>query len=296
MDQSDSLLGSEIDDLEDEVLDSNEEEVNGEEDSEQEDAENGEEEEENAGEEQEEDSTNIKKGKAGRRHSLTENLTKKDAEEYKAREARKGVVYLSRIPPYMKVSTVRKYFEQYQIGRIYLAPEPEGVRKLRQKAGGNKRRCYSEGWIEFEDKNQAKLVAMAFNNKRIGGKKRNFYYDDIWNIRYLPKFKWDNLTEKIVYDKKVRDAKLKAELSMAKKQQEYYLDQVEKGKHIDRIIRHKAKRQAEKGLDEDAEVIEAIQEQQENIKKNSKPKEKTDNDKDDNRIRRVFKQKNPMKI
>ena len=30
-----------------------------------------------------------------------------------------------------------------------------------------------------------------------GGKKRSYYHDDIWNIKYLPKFKWTNLTEKL---------------------------------------------------------------------------------------------------
>jgi len=30
-----------------------------------------------------------------------------------------------------------------------------------------------------------------------GGKKRGFYYDDLWNIKYLPKFQWIHLTEKL---------------------------------------------------------------------------------------------------
>ena len=34
-----------------------------------------------------------------------------------------GVVYLSRIPPYMKASQIRKYFEEYGVCRIYLSPE-----------------------------------------------------------------------------------------------------------------------------------------------------------------------------
>ena len=46
----------------------------------------------------------------------------------------------------------------------------------------------------------------------IGGKKGSFFYDDIWNIKYLPKFKWENLTEKLEYDKKVREEKVRAEM------------------------------------------------------------------------------------
>jgi ESF2/ABP1 family protein len=30
-----------------------------------------------------------------------------------------------------------------------------------------------------------------------GGKKRNFYHDDMWNIKYLKGFQWRHLTEKL---------------------------------------------------------------------------------------------------
>ena len=31
----------------------------------------------------------------------------------------------------------------------------------------------------------------------LGGKKRSYYHDDMWNIKYLPKFRWTHLTEKV---------------------------------------------------------------------------------------------------
>ena len=30
-----------------------------------------------------------------------------------------------------------------------------------------------------------------------GGPRRSAFYYDLWNIKYLPKFKWDHLTEEI---------------------------------------------------------------------------------------------------
>lgn len=51
--------------------------------------------------------------------------------------------------------------------------------------------------MEFERKKVAKAVAESLNATIIGGKKRSFYHDDIWNIKYLPHFKWSHLTEKI---------------------------------------------------------------------------------------------------
>ena len=64
------------------------------------------------------------------------------------------------------------------------------------KFGGNKKRNFTEGWVEFADRRVAKAVAMALNNVPIGGRKRNYYHDDIWNIKYLPKFRWTHLAEK----------------------------------------------------------------------------------------------------
>lgn len=71
------------------------------------------------------------------------------------------------------------------------------VRKRRIKFGGNKKQNYTEGWVEFKDKRIAKRVALTLNGNTVGGKKRNYHHDDIWNIKYLSKFKWTHITEKI---------------------------------------------------------------------------------------------------
>lgn len=47
----------------------------------------------------------------------------------------------------------------------------------------------SAGWVEFSDKKIAKQVAESLNNTAIGGKKGDFYHDDIWNLKYLKNFK-----------------------------------------------------------------------------------------------------------
>ncbi len=51
-------------------------------------------------------------------------------------------------------------------------------------------------------------------------------------MKYLPKFKWENLTEKLVYDERVRKERLKNELNVSKKEQEFYRAQVEKSKGV----------------------------------------------------------------
>ncbi len=74
---------------------------------------------------------------------------------------------------------------------------------------------------------------------RIGGKRGGFYTEDVLNLRYLPKFKWENLVEKINYDTKMRKEKMRNELALAKKQHDFYLEQVEKGKKIMGIKKQK---------------------------------------------------------
>lgn len=82
-------------------------------------------------------------------------------------------------------------------------------RKKRKDNGGNGSKQFNEGWIEFSDKKVAKSVAESLNNTNIGGKKGDFYHDDIWNLKYLKNFKWDYLTEKFAYEKRVKENKLK---------------------------------------------------------------------------------------
>lgn len=55
--------------------------------------------------------------------------------------------------------------------------------------------------MEFEDKVIAKSVAAGLNGQQIGGKRRSAYHFDLWCMKYLPKFKWDHLTEEIAYEK-----------------------------------------------------------------------------------------------
>lgn len=81
-----------------------------------------------------------------------------------------------------------------------LFPLDPVVRQRRVRFKGNKKKNFTEGWVEFHDKRVAKTVALMLNSTPIGGKKRSYYHDDLWNIKYLPKFRWTHLTEKIGED------------------------------------------------------------------------------------------------
>ena len=149
--------------------------------------------------------------------------------QLKARKT--GVIYLSRIPPFMRPSTIRTLLSPYgPTSRLFLTPEPPSVYACRIKAGGNKKRSYIDGWVEFYSKKHAKLCAETLNGQIIGGKKGGWYHDDIWNIRYLKGFKWADLMEQIQGEEKTREGRMRAEIQRETRERKAFLSTVEAAK------------------------------------------------------------------
>ncbi|KXZ52258.1 hypothetical protein GPECTOR_10g889 [Gonium pectorale] len=178
-------------------------------------------------------------------------LSKEKLERIKEASDRRGIVYISRIPPHMKPHKLRQLLEPFgELGRVYCAPEDPALRRMRKQKGGNSGKNFTEGWVEFEDKRRAKRAALALNGQPMGGSKRSAYHYDLWTLKYLPKFKWDTLTEEINYQRAVREQRLVAEISAAKRERDFYLSRVDKAKAIDAIKERRAKKQqAEAGGD-----------------------------------------------
>ncbi|KAI9920581.1 hypothetical protein PsorP6_001449 [Peronosclerospora sorghi] len=172
-------------------------------------------------------------------------LSLEKMEQFRKKAERRGVVYISCVPPFMKPEKLRHLLSKYgELNRIYLVPEDKVLQKKRMSAGGNRRQKYTEGWIEFEDKKVAKRVAKMLNTKQIGGRKRDYYHDDMWNLKYLKGFKWDHLTEKIAYENRIRDQKLRMEIAQARKENEAYLERVEQSKQFEKMEARKADKKA----------------------------------------------------
>ena len=130
------------------------------------------------------------KSKTQIRKENKKSAMRKEAEEYKNLLQNRGVIYLSKVPPYMKPNKIKTLLEPYgEITRLYLSEEAEDIRRKRQKNGGNGSKQFKEGWIEFADKKIARNVAESLNNTTIGHKKGDYYHDDIWNLKYLSGFK-----------------------------------------------------------------------------------------------------------
>jgi ESF2/ABP1 family protein len=147
--------------------------------------------------------------------------------------ARSGVIYMSHIPPFMKPHTLKNLLAPYApsgIGRVFLTPEDHERRQARIRGGGNKKRNFVDGWVEFVSKKEAKVVVETLNTRNIGGKKGGYYFDDVWNLKYLKGFKWRHLTEQIANENAERAARMRAEGSSSRREMREFLKNVERSK------------------------------------------------------------------
>ncbi len=123
------------------------------------------------------------------------------------------------------------------------------------------------------------------------------FYDDTWVIKYLPKFKWHNLTEKLYYDQKVREQRMKQETSQAKKEITFFMEKSDLSKKIKKIEESKEKRLMKmnaKAEQEEGDDIEEGADELPHEKKKRKNLEKMM--KYNQRKRREFKQRTPVLV
>jgi ESF2/ABP1 family protein len=176
-------------------------------------------------------------------------LSLKKTEDFNAKLRKRGVIYVARIPPKMTPTKIKQLMSDFgEVTRVYLAEEDASVRKRRRKLTGNGCKRYVEGWVEFAHKSVAKQVAMSLNNTPVSNHKRNPHCDDLWNLKYLHRFQWSYLTEKVAYERRMREQKLRFETLQARKETAAYKHLVETGKKVDKIEERKRKRALKQGL------------------------------------------------
>lgn len=160
------------------------------------------------------------------------NIEDSTLDNFKEKIRRSGVIYISYIPEGMTVSLLKKQLQKYGVNRIYLIPDTTNNNK------NKKRQNYKEGWIEFTDKIMAKLCEYELNGKIFGGKKRNNKFrEEIWNLKYLNKFKWHHLMEKLQFNKKLREHRMKAELAQIKRENNFIVEKFEQSRRINNLTK-----------------------------------------------------------
>ncbi|KAL2000552.1 hypothetical protein VTN02DRAFT_2939 [Thermoascus thermophilus] len=159
-----------------------------------------------------------------------------------------GVIYLSSLPPYLKPSALKSILLQRGFGpitKVFLTPAtpPPGASSLKKS---NRRKTYTDGWVEFASKKTAKICAETLNATIVGGKKGGYYHDDVWNMKYLKGFKWADLMEQVQRERSEREAKRRIEDARARKEEKVFLQGVEKGKVIEGIQKKKQEKEKRK--------------------------------------------------
>ncbi|XP_062315809.1 activator of basal transcription 1 [Osmerus eperlanus] len=145
-----------------------------------------------------------------------------------------GIVYLGHIPPRLRPKHMRNMLGVYgEIGRVFLQPEDRSVKRKKKKAG-SKACSFTEGWVEFRDKRVAKRVAASIHNTSMGARKRSRFHSDLWCIKYLHRFQWCHLSERLAYEHTVLQQRLRTEISQAKRETNFYLANVEKSQGMDK--------------------------------------------------------------
>lgn len=95
---------------------------------------------------EDEEAEGARRGEKRVRKAGSKKLSKEKLEKLKEKFRKRGVVYVSRIPPHLKPLKLRHMLEPFgEVLRIYLAPEDTAIRARRKRAGGDSGKNFTEG-------------------------------------------------------------------------------------------------------------------------------------------------------
>jgi ESF2/ABP1 family protein len=76
------------------------------------------------------------------------------------------------------------------------------------------------------------MVAAHLNNTKVGGKRRSQWYETLWNIKYLPRFKWTHLNERLAYERAVHQQRMRTEIAQVKRETNFFVEAVDQSKKL----------------------------------------------------------------
>ena len=118
----------------------------------------------------------------------------------------------------------------------------------------------STRYIQETIKQVVEKVYMYIYHWNVSGKKKHKWREEIWNIKYLSKFKWAHLNERLAYEKAVHTQRMRAEISQAKREANFYIQNAER---TERLAKH-GKKKGKMKMSEHSEETDQTVEQDEN--------------------------------
>ena len=84
------------------------------------------------------------------------------------------------------------------------------------------------------------------------GKKKCKWREELWNLKYLHRFKWAHLNERLAYEKAVHSQRMRTEISQAKREANFYIQNAEKNERQRKMKKKKLKDSLETNKNEDS--------------------------------------------
>lgn len=155
-----------------------------------------------------------------------------------------GVIYLSRVPPGLELTALRALLSGVgRVGRVWLRPVEgtiggvsgagvggKGVRKRRRNT------AFRDGWVEFLRRNDARRAVVLLNGQPMrGAKKRGKWSNDLWAIKYLRGFTWDDLSREVFGSRRERQLKVREQVAAARRERAWVEDRFDLSKQLHKI-------------------------------------------------------------
>ena len=97
------------------------------------------------------------------------------------------------------------------------------------------------------------------------GKKKCKWREELWNLKYIHRFRWTHLNERLTYEKAVHVQRMRTEISQAKREANFYIQSAEKDSIRQKKIQKKLKRSGEGTDKQSGEGIDKVGEDNDRV-------------------------------
>lgn len=186
----------------------------------------------------------------GKRALADDDDATKNKSKKKKKSNESSVVYISRIPPGMDVGALRSRLSRMgTLGRVWLQKEDSEAVSARRQLGGRRSRGFSEGWVEFSRRRDAKNAVALLNGQPINAAKRGGRWgNDLWCLKLLARdYTWHHLYEETMGNARERVLRVKAAVAAGRRERAF----IEERDALAKRISRKEHRAAEEAPEEE---------------------------------------------
>lgn len=127
-----------------------------------------------------------------------------------------GILYFKTVPRNMPLQIIKAQFRKFgQLGRAFFIPESRRSYEARHKGKSAGPLRFAEGWLEFDNRKEARKAVKLLHMTPVGGKKNTAWENDRWNVEYLKSVDWEDLMSTRSRDREERTRTFTEEVKRA---------------------------------------------------------------------------------